>query len=250
MTIKKVLLALGLTASLSHAATLSVNLNRSDGDGNLVGPTEAGFTNWATNDNTVPNNLSATLGSDSLTLSAPSTGINAGTTLRSIDRGGNDGYAGPLASLSQTWWGQRQTSTGPGGYITINISGLSAGNYSFTSWHLDHEDQTGGMKVEFSNNGGTTFTDAVPAFDLLNYAGGGSVPVPADNAAAPYEASFNFVSTGADVQIRFTNTASTNSSQAFSLTNGFELTVIPEPSSTLMVGLLAGVGLLRRRREG
>jgi hypothetical protein len=238
-----ILLLLGFASTTAHAALVSVNLTRSGA------PTETGFTNWATNDNTVPGNLLLTLGTDNLTLSAPVSGINAGTSLRSIDRGGNDGYAGPLASLSQTWWGQRQTPTGPGGYITINISGLSAGNYSFTSWHLDHEDQTGGMKVEFSNNGGGSFTDVVAAFDLLNYKGGGSVPVPADNAAAPYEASFNFVSTGADVQVRFTNVASTNSSEAFSVTNGFQLTVIPEPSSSLLVGLAAGFGLLRRRRH-
>lgn len=238
---KSILLVIGLTITTSHAATLSINLTRSGA------PTETGFTNWEAADNSLPANLVTTLGTDNLTISAPSTGINAGTTLRSIDRGGNDGYAGSLASMSQTWWGQRQTSTGPGGYITINIAGLSAGDYSFTSWHLDHEDQTGGMKVEFSNNGGTTFTDAVAAFDLLNYAGGGSVPVPADNAAAPYEATFSFVSTGADVQVRFTNVASTNSSEAFSLTNGFEITVIPEPSTALLGGL-GFLALLRRRR--
>lgn len=226
-------------ATSAHAATLSVNLTRSGA------PTETGFTNWLSADNDLPANLSATLGTDSLTLSAPSTGINAGTTLRSLDRGGNDDYAGPLASLSQTWWGQRQSPTGPGGYITLNIAGLSAGEYSFTSWHLDHEDQQGQMKIEFSNNGGSSFTDAVAAFQLVNYAGGGGAS--AQFAAAPYEAAFNFVSTGADVQVRFTNAASTTSNQAFSLTNGFELTVIPEPSAALLggLGLLA---LLRRRR--
>ncbi len=241
MTIKKVLLALGLTASLSHAATLSVNLTRSGA------PTEAGFTNWATNDNTLPSDLSATLGSDNLTLSAPSTGINAGTTLRSIDRGGNDGYAGTLTSLTRTWWGQRASSTGAGGYITIDISGLSAGTYTFTSWHLDHEDQTGGMTIDFSDNDGSSFSNVVPAFDLLNYAGGGATP--ADNAAAPYVATFNFVSTGADVQIRFRNNAAGTSSTAFALVNGFEIATVPEPSASVLVGLAAGFGLLRRRRR-
>jgi len=238
-----ILLLLGLTATSSLAATISVNLTRSGA------PTETGFTNWETNDDTLPSNLSGiSFGSDTLTFSTPVGGINAGTTLRSINRGGDDGYAGPFANMSQTWWGQRQSSTGPGGFVTVNISGLSAGSYSFTSWHLDHEDQTGGMTVDFSDNGGSSFTNSVvPSFDLLNYAGGGSVPVPADNAAAPYAATFDFVSTGADVQIRFRNNASTNSSEAFALTNGFQLTQIPEPSAVLLggLGLLA---LLRRRR--
>jgi hypothetical protein len=202
------------SAFQSHAVDVSVNLTRSGA------PSETGFTNWETGDNSLPSDLSIA----GLTLSAPITGINAGTTLRSINRGGNDGYGGTLSNLTQTWWGQRQSSTGPGGYITIDISGLSAGTYTFTSWHLDHEDQTGGMTIDFSDNDGSSFSTVVPSFDLLNYAGGGSVPVPADNAAAPYAATFDLVSTGADVQIRFRNNASTNSSTAFALVNGFSIT--------------------------
>ncbi|MCH7227082.1 putative Ig domain-containing protein [Haloferula sp. A504] len=194
---------------------VSINLTRSGA------PSETGFTNWESGDNSLPSDLSIA----GLTLSAPGTGINAGTTLRSINRGGNDGYAGPLASMSQTWWGQRQSSTGPGGYITIDIAGLAAGNYTFTSWHLDHEDQTGEMKIQFSGDDGASFTDVVPAFDLVNYAGGGAGQA-AENASGPVTASFDFTATGADVQFRFTNTSvdGAGSSGAFALVNGFSIT--------------------------
>lgn len=222
--------------SNADATIISINLTRSGA------PTETGFTNWESGDNSLPSNLSIA----GLTLSAPSTGINAGTTLRSINRGGNDGYTGTLPNLTQTWWGQRATSTGPGGYLTIDISGLAAGNYTFTSYHLDQEDQSGEMKVQFSDNDGVSFTDVVPAFDIPNYAGGGSVPVPGQFASAPAEATFNFTSTGADIQIRFTNTASSNSSEAFALVNGFE--IIPEPASLILLGLGSVLMLGWRKR--
>jgi len=231
--------SIGACSFADASSILSINLSRSGA------PSEAGFTNWETGDNSLPSDL--TIGG--LTLSAPSAGINAGTTLRSIDRGGNDGYGGTLADLTQTWWGQRATSTGPGGFITIDLSGLAAGDYTFTSWHLDHEDQTGQMKVELSDDGGS-FID-VSSFDLVNVAGGGAGQ-PAENATGPAVSTFNFTSTGADLQFRFTNTSvdGAGSSGAFAVVNGFSIEVIPEPSS-LAAGA-AGMGLLlaRRRRRG
>jgi MYXO-CTERM domain-containing protein len=226
---------LAITAS-AQAAVVDINLSRSGT------PSETGFTNWETGDNSLPSDLLV----GGLTLSVEAAGINAGSTLRSIDRGGNDGYAGSLASLTQTWWGQRQTSTGPGGYITIDISGLAAGDYIFTSWHIDHEDQTGIMKIEFSDDDGASFTDVATNLDLLNVAGNANAP--AENATEPLESSFNFTSTGADIQIRFTNTSvdGEGSSGAFALVNGFSIAV-PEPASAAM-GLL-GLTLIAGRRR-
>lgn len=237
-------LALGTDA---HAALIDVNLTKSGA------PSAAGFTDWQSGDNSLPTDL--TIGS--YTLSAPSAGINSGTTLRSIDRGGNDGYGDapenePLPNLTQTWWGQRESSTGSGGFITIDISGLAAGQYTFTSWHLDHEDQTGIMKIEFSDDNGATFTDAVTGLDLINFAGGGAGQT-AENATGPLVARFNFTSTGADVQFRFTNTSvddvdGANSSGAFSLVNGLSVAVVPEPASLALLGLGSLLIASRRRR--
>ena len=225
--------ALAVPLGSVHAATININLTRSGA------PSEAGFTNWEAGDNSLP----STLMISGLTLSVAD--VNGGSTLRSLDRGGDDGYAGTLSGLTQTWWGQRHTVSGttsdPGGYITIDLSGLNAGDYSFTSWHLDHANQTGEMKIEFSNDNGTSFTDVVAPFDL--------VPV-GEGATAPIEQSFNFTSTGADVQLRFTNTSTSGatSSGTFAPVNGFSITPIPEPSAALLAAIGTMALLLRRRR--
>ena len=230
-------LACGLIGTQAHATTvLQVNL----GPSGL--PTEAGFDDWTTGDRSTPG--STTIDGIQLSFIASTNDGNA-NEVRSINRGGNDGYAGSLATLTQTWWGVRAGPSTPGGFLTLAIDGGGIGSsaYDFTSWHHDHENQTGVMDIEVSVDGGQSFTQVVNDLDIVDGSTDG-------HTGAPNPVTFGFVSNGTDdVYIRFTNdqTAGTNSGNSFVLINGFQLDLVPEPSSLALLGL-GGLLIVRRRR--
>ncbi len=222
--------ALVATSSV-QAAVLQVNL----GPSGL--PAEAGFTDWTTADNNAPTATTISGIGLSLTIQLADTG-----GLRSIDR--TDSYNGILDNLTESWWGVRATSTGSGGQFTIIVNGadLGAGSFDWTSWHHDQDNQSGVMDIEYSVNGGSTFSLGVDDLDIISFDTDA-------NVGAPNPAGFTFVSNGADdIHIRFTNVASNNSGEAFALLNGFQIDEIPEPSSTALLGL-GSLGLMLRRRR-
>lgn len=222
-----------ITTMSANAAFIDVNLTRSDG------PAEAGFTPWVTADRSMPGPLVV----GAVTLSMVDS-INDGTPgeVRSINRSAT--YAGPLASLTQTWWGVRLGASTPGGFLTFDIDGLAAGDYAFTGWHHDQSNQTGVMDIELSTDGGSNFSLLGDDFDIVDNAVDG-------NAGAPNPFTFSFTATGSDsVQVRFTNDDGGSSSTDFAVINGFSIAMAPAiPEPTTMVLGLAGLTLLGMRRR-
>ncbi|MDT8388890.1 MAG: PEP-CTERM sorting domain-containing protein [Lentisphaeria bacterium] len=223
-----------------HAALLQVNVGRP------TTPTEPGFTKWTTNDNTAPG--ATTISGIGLSVNVSVSDSGGGTALRSLDRS-DSLYTGTLDNLTDNWWGARAGTIGqPGGAqfsIIIDGADLGAGTFEFTSWHFDHDNQTGPMNIEYSVDGGTGFTTVFSNFDIVD----GDTDL---FVGAPNPALFLFTSNGTDdVWIRFTNSdpGGGDGSTNFVVVNGFQLIEIPEPSTMLMAGLgLTGVCFRRRRR--
>jgi hypothetical protein len=116
--------------------------------------------------------------------------------------------------------------------IVFTFSGLQTSTeYSIRAWVFDSESGNNGKNIDFTT-------------------GGGTISITTNNTDASLTSGFaipNFISdAGGSATITMDHTGGAGG--AVSLVNGFELTVIPEPSSALMLGLLAGTGLLRRRR--
>ncbi len=219
------ILILTATATLviqGHAQVLAVNLGRA------TTPSETGFTNWTTNDNTAPS--ATTISGIGLSVDISVSDSGSGTALRSVDR--SDGlYTGTLDALTDNWWGARAGTIGqPGGgqfSIIIDGSDLGAGTFEWTSWHFDHDNQTGLMDIEYSVDGGSTFSTAFDDFDIVD----GDVDL---FAGAPNPATFQFTSDGTnDVWIRFTNDLSNgggDGTENFVVVNGFRIESASAPT--------------------
>jgi hypothetical protein len=172
----------------------------------------------------------------------------------------NPEYTGPLSLLTTSWIGTQRGFLAADGVdsrassLTISLSGVTAGLHTWTSYHLDNGlpatagngNQSGQLRIEFSNDSGVTFTTLASAFQIADTE---ALGVPPD--ANPFSHTFTSVA-GQDVRFRFTNVApgllasgSVDVGQDFVVINGFNL--IPEPSSALL-GLIGALGLLRRRR--
>ena len=246
-----------LTTALA-AAGLTLGLASSPAAAALVGVDYASTTQDVFTGTTDENVGSNNVGSASLTTSdiGDPTGGSAvvDVTVTEIDddddleaRGGNgddnrtdlDPTVFPLANLGEDIINTR------GGELEITISGLSAGEFTFTGVFNDSFTKNDGFATG-------SFFDI-----LLTDANGTEATVASDVEATNVEANsdagpiasetFDFTSNGMnDVSILLSET--TSNTNGFIPLGGFTVTVIPEPASLSLLGL-GGLMLLPRRRR-
>lgn len=155
-------------------------------------------------------------------------------------------------------------TTGVPTYMTVQLGGLPAGDYVWTSFHQDTEHCHGTFEVSLSEDGGVNFTQLPDGLMTDSTAGGnpdsaldgsyGIVTGPdAYSLASTYITSFTANGTD-DVVLRFAPYSGVllNESGAPAVhnqiwgMNGFVVT--PEPTTILLLGL-GGFAVARRRRN-
>ncbi|MGJ8697928.1 MAG: lamin tail domain-containing protein [Verrucomicrobiaceae bacterium] len=169
-----------------------------------------------------------------------------------IDRGTNNdnNWVGNKISLLTDFIGV-DTRTGNGGNgnydgstgsptrMTLNLSGLPAGDYQWLSYHHDTENVHTSFRIEYSTDGGSNYTLLPATYPGTNSTAGGNpassqiytgTPDP-DPADLPSTAVFNFsASAGQDVLIRFTPYSNTGVHRQIWACNGFEITQNSAPT--------------------
>ncbi len=141
------------------------------------------------------------------------------TAMQMIDRGGDDGTDTP--DLLRDWIGT--DNRGLGNPMTLTISGLPAGAYSWLSYHHDPTNQTGLFDVTVNDALGSTTTLDIDISATSS-----------DNITALADVT-KFTATIASngtnpVTLVFSAQASTPTTQAFFVMNAFELSVTTIPS--------------------
>ena len=182
--------------------------------------------------------------------------------------------------LFQDWVAVTQFTTTTSGVMTNNIaplltftiSGLVPGQYKWTSWHHDTDDQSGLVNYTFTDASGAStgvidgshgVANAGNTGSPVNFVNGRGAPVngigdPGNPAGTPASfskvftvdgsGSFTFAMTSgfdSSLQSASTNLPNSSGSLNFAVINGFEVTQVPEPGSIALV--LAACGLLATR---
>ena len=165
---------------------------------------------------------------------------------RAVTRNGTDGATNP----HNDWIGVDTRTSGVDVTFTLTVSGLPAGNYTWLSGHHD-----GGVNAGSNGNldgsADYSFTDASGSTGLI---ADGITFTRQDVPDTPSFLSLNFTSNGTDDVVfsmqmdenQRADPSDTNSLFAFANSLVIE-DAVPEPSTALL-GLLGGLGLLRRRR--
>lgn len=156
------------------------------------------------------------------------------------------------------WDGTNGTPT----YMTLALSGLPANLYNWTSFHHDTEHVHGNFQVELSTDGGSSYTKLADGYMSDSTPGGnpdsaanGSFGLVTDfagmtAAGSIYSTQFSADGTN-DVVFRFAPytgvLGAAVHNQIWGM-NGFQLTAVPEPSTSVLLGTtLLGLLCLRRR---
>jgi hypothetical protein len=130
---------------------------------------------------------------------------------------GRYNYAGDMADLIADWIGTDTRQ--PGNPLTLTISGLPKGTYSWLSYHHDGVDQTGEFTVTVNDARGSATSDVVGITD------GGTDGVTTFEGITTFTT--EIASNGSDVQLVFTLTSDSGTlNLAFFLMNGFELELL------------------------
>lgn len=228
------LLGMAVTA---QAASLSLDFQPTGGT------TAAGFEAFEVNNQ---QNLETTPASSSY--AAFGTNITVTLTAANLPDGNLDFRAvarnGTASDLANDWIGVDTRNGGTDVTMALSIVGLPAGQYSWLSYHAD-----GTTGVSNGNLNGTAdyiFTDASGSSGLV----ADGISISEGNAGAPVSTfSRAFTSDGSEVTFStIMDNGQGGTAALFALTNGVEITQVPEPSSALL-GLLglSALGLRRRR---
>lgn len=188
-------------------------------DFNAFGTTVSITPNWPdTNDNRVQQLLDRGASNDAnwvgnkISLLTDFIGVDTRT-----GNGGNGNYDGATGSPTR---------------MTLTLSGLPAATYSWRSFHHDTENVHTSFTIEYSTNGGSSFTAVGATFPGTDSTSGGNpassqtytgTPDP-DPASLPSTAEFDFTASAEqDVQLRFTPLSNTGVHRQIWTMNGFEL---------------------------
>lgn len=189
-----------------------------------------------------------------------------------IDRGaGNDANWMDSDLAGVTDWLGIDTRTGNGGngnwdgtdgtptYMTLTLSGLPENEYSWTGFHQDTENVHGNFAVWLSTDGGATFAQLADGYMSDSSPGGNpeSATLVTDFAGMTAAGSLyatTFDATGSDdVVLQFAPYAGSLGdavhNQIWGI-NGFQLSVVPEPSGLplMLLGVVALLGCRHRIR--
>lgn len=195
----------------------------------------------------------------------------------------------PNDPLFRDWIGVTQSSTldmatniitlNPSPTLTFTVSGIQPGEYVWTSWHHDVDDQTGLIDYEFTDALGVT-TGTIDISHGANSASGANTGSPANNVNGRGPAvngtgdplnnppgtptsfsrtvivdasgTFSFaMRSGMDPSLLSPtdNLPFSTTSQNFAIINGFELVRVPEPSTVALLGSFAAIATVVVRRR-
>jgi hypothetical protein len=240
-------------AATLHSAPLQVDI-QSNGNSPADAVTQSGWNAWE-----LPETFDTTVHSTTFAY-ASTTGGNLGVSLTPATNAGARNYGldniSDPANLTNpnVWFDQYFWNNNTSGSLTLTLNNLTAGTYQFTSFHYADNLATGPTFIDEGTasvflDTGTGFTDT--GSDVTLTVGFGENPSTSRNLSASqvmtdgtFTTNFLVANDNDPISIRYQDITGGDS---FGI-NGFEMAVVPEPSSSALLGGFALLTLLRRRR--